>query len=44
MRRILVVDDDLHVGQAISVWLKAHGFRVAVARPASLRSTMQHSI
>jgi CheY-like chemotaxis protein len=31
MRRILVVDDDLHVAQAISVWLKAHGFRVATA-------------
>jgi DNA-binding response OmpR family regulator len=31
MRRILVVDDDLHVGQAISVWLKARGFRVAIA-------------
>jgi len=31
MRRILVVDDDLHVGQAISVWLKAHGFRVGIA-------------
>src|SRR5215475_13917739 len=31
MRRILVVDDDLHVGQAIGVWLKAHGFRVATA-------------
>lgn len=31
MRRILVGDDDLHVGQAISVWLKAHGFRVATA-------------
>jgi DNA-binding response OmpR family regulator len=31
MRRLLVVDDDLHVGQAISVWLKAHGFRVATA-------------
>jgi CheY-like chemotaxis protein len=38
MRRILVVDDDLHVGQAISVWLKAHsvwlkahGFRVGTA-------------
>jgi hypothetical protein len=29
MRRILVVDDDLHVGQAIGVWLKAPGFRVA---------------
>jgi DNA-binding response OmpR family regulator len=29
MRRILVVDDDLHVGQAISVWLKADAFRVA---------------
>jgi DNA-binding response OmpR family regulator len=31
MRRILVVDDDLHVGQAISVWLKARGFRDATA-------------
>jgi CheY-like chemotaxis protein len=31
MRRILVVDDDLHVGQAIRVWLKHHGFRVATA-------------
>jgi CheY-like chemotaxis protein len=31
MRRILVVDDDLHVGQAISVWLKAGDFRVATA-------------
>jgi CheY-like chemotaxis protein len=31
MRRILVVDDDLHVGQAISVWLKTQGFRVATA-------------
>jgi len=31
MRRILVVDDDLHVGQAISVWLKQHGFRVSTA-------------
>jgi CheY-like chemotaxis protein len=31
MRRILVVDDDLHVGQAISVWLKHHGFRVSMA-------------
>lgn len=41
MRRILVVDDDLHVGQAVSVWLKArdirfhdvrfHGLRVSTA-------------
>jgi DNA-binding response OmpR family regulator len=31
MRRILVVDDDLHVGQAIHVWLKHHGFRVSTA-------------
>jgi CheY-like chemotaxis protein len=31
MRRILVVDDDPHVGQAIRVWLKHHGFRVATA-------------
>jgi DNA-binding response OmpR family regulator len=31
MRRILVVDDDLHVGQAIKVWLEQHGFRVCTA-------------
>jgi CheY-like chemotaxis protein len=31
MRRILVVDDDLHVGRAIHVWLKHHGFRVSTA-------------
>src|SRR5262249_29263673 len=29
MRRILVVDDDPHVGQAIRVWLKHLGFRVS---------------
>jgi DNA-binding response OmpR family regulator len=29
MRRILVVDDDAHVGQAISLWLRHHGFRVS---------------
>ncbi len=26
MRRILVVDDGLHVGQAIGVWLQHHGW------------------
>jgi CheY-like chemotaxis protein len=31
MRRILVVDDDPQVCLAIRAWLKAHGFRVAVA-------------
>lgn len=31
MRRILVVDDDLHVGRAVSVWLKEPGFRVSFA-------------
>jgi CheY-like chemotaxis protein len=31
MRRILVVDDDRHVGQAIRVWLQHHGFRVSTA-------------
>jgi DNA-binding response OmpR family regulator len=31
MRRILVVDDDMHVGQAIRVWLKHRGFRVSTA-------------
>ena len=31
MRRILVVDDDPHVGQAIGVWLKHYGFRVSAA-------------
>jgi DNA-binding response OmpR family regulator len=35
MRRILVVDDDPHVGQAIRVWLKHHGFRVATAESGS---------
>jgi CheY-like chemotaxis protein len=31
MRRILVVDDDPHVGLAIRVSLARHGFRVAIA-------------
>jgi CheY-like chemotaxis protein len=31
MRRILVVDDDPHVGLAIRAWLAQHGFRVAIA-------------
>lgn len=31
MHRIVVVDDDLHVRQTISVWLKEHGFRVSFA-------------
>ena len=31
MRRIVVVDDDLHVRQTISVWLEEHGFRVSFA-------------
>src|ERR1700759_771518 len=31
MRRILVVDDDPHIGQAIQLWLKQHGFRVSTA-------------
>ena len=31
MRRILVVDDDLHVGQAMRLWLKHRGFRVSTA-------------
>ena len=31
MRRILVVDDDLHIRLAISTWLKRCGFRVAIA-------------
>lgn len=35
MRRILVVDDDLHVGQAIGVWLQHHGFRVSTAASGS---------
>ena len=29
MRRILVVDDDLHIRLAIRTWLKQCGFRVA---------------
>jgi hypothetical protein len=31
MRRILVVDDDPHVGRAIEGWLRYHGFRVQLA-------------
>ena len=31
MRRILVVDDDLHIRLAIRTWLKRCGFRVAIA-------------
>ena len=31
MRRILVVDDDLHTRVAIRAWLKRYGFRVAIA-------------
>ena len=30
MRRILVVDDDLHTRFAICTWLKRCGFRVAI--------------
>ena len=31
MRRIFVVDDDLHTRLAIRTWLKQCGFRVAIA-------------
>jgi CheY-like chemotaxis protein len=31
MRRILVVDDDLHTRLAIRIWLKRCGFTVAIA-------------
>jgi DNA-binding response OmpR family regulator len=31
MRRILVVDDDPHIGLAIRAWLKRYGFKVMVA-------------
>src|ERR1700675_676345 len=31
MRRILVVDDDPHMGLAIRAWLKRYGFKVAIA-------------
>src|SRR6266702_4399171 len=31
MRRMLVVDDDLHIRLAIRAWLKRYGFRVAIA-------------
>jgi CheY-like chemotaxis protein len=31
MRRTSVADGDLHVGQAVHVWLKQHGFRVSTA-------------
>jgi CheY-like chemotaxis protein len=31
MRRILVVDDDLHIRLALRAWLKRYGFEVAMA-------------
>ena len=31
MRRILIVDDDLLVGQAMHAWLRQHGYRVSTA-------------
>src|SRR5450432_3058006 len=31
MRRILVVDDDPHIGRALRAWLKRYGFRVSIA-------------
>jgi DNA-binding NtrC family response regulator len=31
MRRILIVDDDRHVCRAVQIWLKRHGYKVAVA-------------
>lgn len=31
MRRILIVDDDPHVGRAIQGWLRNHGFQVQLA-------------
>jgi DNA-binding NtrC family response regulator len=31
MQRILVVDDDRHVCQAMQMWLKRYGYKVAVA-------------
>jgi CheY-like chemotaxis protein len=31
MRRILVVDDDVLIGQAIHAWLKQRGYRVSTA-------------
>jgi DNA-binding NtrC family response regulator len=31
MRRLLVVDDDLHICLALRAWLKRYGFRVAIA-------------
>ena len=31
MRRILIVDDDPHIRQAMRAWLDQHGFRVSVA-------------
>jgi DNA-binding response OmpR family regulator len=31
MRRILLVDDDPHIGLAIRAWLRRYGFKVAIA-------------
>jgi len=44
MRRILVVDDDPHICQAIGIWLRQHGFRVSVAdRGISGLAALEHS-
>ena len=39
MRRILVVDDDLHTRLAIGIWLKRCGFRVAITEAAEATGT-----
>jgi DNA-binding response OmpR family regulator len=44
MRRILVVDDDRHVCRAIQIWLKRHGYKVAIADGgAAGLSVLNHS-
>ena len=35
MRRILIVDDDPHIGLAIRAWLRRYGFRVTIADAGS---------
>jgi hypothetical protein len=39
MRRILVVDDDLHTRLAIGIWLKRCGFWVAITEAAQAIGT-----
>ena len=44
MRRILIVDDDRHVCRAVQIWLKRHGYKVAIADGGTAGlNTLDHS-